>query len=157
MKNEKYPYKKALERMSRLCSRQEKSSGEVRQKLRSWGVPEDDAEKILQALEEQQFVDDGRYARAYARDRHRFRKWGRIKIRMMLRQKQIPEDLIGRALEDLDEREYRETLKAELLAKYKSVKAGNRYDLMARLQRFGVGKGYEKDLVNKTIQEILDD
>ena len=148
-------YEKALERISRICSRQEKSSYDVVQKLQSWEVKEEDIVKILKFLKDKKFVDDARYARAYTYNQHHFRKWGRIKIQMILRQKQIPEATITEALKSLDEKAYLTTLKKELIRKGNSIKAKNRYDLMARLQRFAYSRGYEQDLVREVMDEVL--
>ena len=148
-------YEKALERISKICSRQEKSSYDVVQKLQSWEVKEEDIIKILKFLKEKKFVDDARYARAYAYNQHHFRKWGRIKIRMTLKQKQIPESTIIEALKRLDKNVYLTTLKKELIRKRYSIKAKNRYDLMARLQRFAYSRGYEQDLVREVMDEVL--
>ncbi len=149
------PYDKALERISRICSRQEKCSHDVKEKLHAWEVKEEDIRKIMQWLQDRQFVDDGRYARAYVRDQHLFRKWGRVRIRMMLRKKKIPDELIDKAMEHLDEKEYRETLRKELQRKRKTLKPKNRYDMMARLQRFAWSRGYEADVVSEVLDEIM--
>ena len=149
------PYDKALERISRICSRHEKCSYDVIQKLQSWKMEEKYKDKILRWLQENKFVDDARYARAYARDQHHFRKWGKIKIRMILRQKHIPEELINKAMEQLDKNDYRETLKNELQRKRKTLKPKNRYDLMVRLQRFAYSKGYEAELVKEVMEEVI--
>jgi len=149
------PYDKALERISRICSRQEKCSHDVKEKLQSWKVKETDIHKILQWLQERKFVDDGRYARAYVWNQHHFRKWGRIRIRLMLRQKKIPEEVIDKAMERIDEKEYRVILKNELKRKRKTLNPKNRYDLMSRLQRFACSKGYEAELVRKVMEEVV--
>jgi regulatory protein len=148
-------FEQYLSRALHLCSRQEKSSSDILKKLSEWGAGEDDAARILQKLTEQKFVDDLRYAKAYTRQQHAFRKWGRIKIALTLKQKGIPEAFIDEALQELDEEEYRRTLKEELQKKRKSLKGRNRYDLLARLQKFAYGRGYEPDLVRKTVEEVL--
>ncbi len=148
---------KALDRAMRLCSRQEKCSSDILDKLKAWGTDETTAQKVLKTLTEKKFVDDLRYAKAYTRQQHTFRKWGRIKIRTVLNQKNIPADFIDEALAELDEQEYRETLKAELLKKRRSIKAKNRYDLLARLQKFAYGRGYEPELARKVAEEIIDE
>ena len=147
-------YENYLDRAMRLCSRQEKCSSDILRKLEEWGASETMAQKVLKKLTEEKFVDDLRYAKAYTRQQHTFRKWGRIKIRTVLQQKKIPEAFIRSALEELDEQTYRETLKAELLKKRRSLKAKNRYDLLARLQKFAYGRGYEPELAREVAEEI---
>ena len=150
-------YSQSLDRAMRLCSRQEKCSSDILAKLKEWGADETTAQKVLQVLTEKNFVDDLRYAKAYTRQQHTFRKWGRIKIRTVLKQKNILAGFIDEALEELDEQEYRETLKAELLKKRRGIKAKNRYDLLARLQKFAYGRGYEPELAREVAEEIVDE
>ncbi len=147
-------YARTLERARNLCARREMCSREMRDKLTAWGVEGEDVQKILQKLTEQKFIDDRRYANAYARQQHLLRKWGKIKIRMMLQRKEIPEPFIEEALDGLDEEVYRQTLREELRKKRRTIKAKNRYDLLARLQQFAYGRGYEPDLARRLAEEI---
>ena len=150
-------YSQSLDRAMHLCSRQEKCSSDILAKLKEWGADETTAQKVLQVLTEKKFVDDLRYAKAYTRQQHTFRKWGRIKIRTVLKQKNIPADFIDKALAELNEQDYRETLKAELLKKRRGIKAKNRYDLLARLQKFAYGRGYEPEMAREVAEEISDE
>ncbi len=145
-----------LERAMRLCARREICSSDLLARLTAWGAGESLSHRLLQILKEKNFVDDRRYALSYARQQHNLRKWGRIRIRMVLQQKNIPEAFIDEALQELDEEEYRQTLKEELKKKRKSLKGKNRYDLLARLQKFAYGRGYEPDLARKVAEEVVD-
>lgn len=88
-------------RMAGLCARSEQSSYEVGAKLQRMGLSADDAASILSWLKEQRFVDDTRYARAYASDKLRFSRWGPVKIRAGLAAKRLPHDVVRQALEAL--------------------------------------------------------
>jgi regulatory protein len=149
-------FEKYLSKAMHLCSRQEKCSSDILKKLSDWGVGEEDASRILEKLTEQKFVDDRRYAKAYTRQQHTLRKWGRIKIRMVLKQKAIRKSFIDEALDDLDEQDYRQTLREELQKKRRSLKGRNRYDLLARLQKFAYARGYEPDLTRQVAEEVID-
>jgi regulatory protein len=144
-----------LSRAMHLCSRQEKCSSDILKKLSDWGVGEEEAARILEKLTEQKFVDDRRYAKAYTRQQHTLRKWGRIRIRMVLKQKGIPGSFIDEALDELDEQDYRQTLREEMQKKRRSLKGKNRYDLLARLQKFAYGRGYEPDLARQMAEEVM--
>lgn len=151
------PYEKALERISRICSRHEKSMYDVSRKLESWELEDKLIRRIMKYLKGKNFINDERYARAYTYNQHHFRKWGKIKIRMMLKQKKIPDRLIEKALEQFDENEYVQTLKDELMKKRKSLKGKNKVDLMVRLQRFAYSRGYEQDIIRKVMDDVLED
>jgi len=148
-------YEQALERIKRICSRQEKSEYDVRRKMDSWGLEEDTISLIMKYLTEKNFVNDKRFASAFCYNQHHFRKWGKIKIRMALKQKRIQDTLIEQALEQLDEKEYETTLKNELEKKRKSLKGKNRYELMARLLSFAYSRGYEPELVHLLLEDVV--
>ena len=73
-------YEQALSRTAELCSRCEQCTPDLRKKMSTWGVPAGDADRIIRKLEELNFVDDFRYARAYAHDKLESSGWGRNKI-----------------------------------------------------------------------------
>ena len=144
-----------LSRAMHLCSRQEKCSSDILKKLSGWGADEEESTRILKKLTEGKFIDDRRYAKAYTRQQHTLRKWGRIKIRMVLKQKGIPEAWIDEALEELDEQEYLQTLREEIQKKRRTLKDKNRYDLLARLQKFAYARGYEPALARRVAEEVM--
>ena len=79
MKRSPAPSKKeALLRLMKLCSRSEKSTYEIKMKLKNWGL-ETHAKEIIDQLQKENFLDDSRYARAFVHDKILLNKWGRIK------------------------------------------------------------------------------
>ena len=88
------------------CSRAEQCAFAVRKKLQQWHVPAQDADRIVEELEAESFIDESRFATAFAHDRLRFGKCGRNKIRFELRQKQISDKIVSEALATIDEDEY---------------------------------------------------
>ncbi|MBU0765244.1 MAG: recombination regulator RecX, partial [Bacteroidetes bacterium] len=120
--------KSALNSARNLCSRSEKCKSEIRQKLVEWGIPEEKTETLLVQLEKEEFIDELRYARAYANDKFRFGKWGKIKISYALRQKRIPEPVISDAVENINAEEYSRVLKEELQKKLRTTSGRNKYE-----------------------------
>lgn len=147
--------KDAREKAMNICSRSEKSIADIVEKLKQWGLESDhERQKLISELLENDFINEERYCRAYVRDKHIFNRWGKIKLRNMLRAKKISNNIIDEALAELDTDKYYETLKNELYKKRKSIKAKNLYDLKTKLARFGASKGYEPDLIFKAIDEL---
>lgn len=64
-----------LLKMMDLCARSEQSSGEIRQKLYRKGITGHEARKIIDRLIDDSFIDDSRFARAFANDKARFALW----------------------------------------------------------------------------------
>ena len=143
---------KALIRLEELCARAEHCRYELEQKLRAWGVGEEDADVILHSLERRRFVDDERFAASFVRDRYRYGRCGRVRIRMLLRAKRIDADTIQKALEEIDEEEYITILKAVIKAKTRSVAEPDTYEGRSKIYRYALSRGYEPALISKYIK-----
>lgn len=136
------------------CVTAERCVSEVRNKLIQWGVPQEVMNNILKRLLEERFIDEGRYAKAYAREKHRFQHWGRMKIMQALKIKQISSDLVDEALADLDREDYMESLSFLLQKKAKEVKARTEYERRGKLIRFAIGRGYEMDDIIHCLKNV---
>jgi regulatory protein len=140
-------FKTALSKAMALCSGREYCRHDMLLKLESWGVNAGDSEKILGLLVRDNFLNEQRYAEAFARDKFRYNKWGRVKIASQLRMKKIQSGIISAALGTIDGEEYADTLKKLLETHRRSVKAKNKYDLKAKMLRFGLSRGFESGLL----------
>ena len=89
------------------CSVAERCISEVRSKLQQWGLPLEREEAVLQYLQTEKFIDEQRYSIAFVRDKYRFNSWGRVKIAQALKLKRIPSVCISKALEEIDDEEYK--------------------------------------------------
>lgn len=137
----------AFARAAARCARREYCLSEWRDKLRAAGLVPADAEAVLRRLEAEGYIDERRYARAFARDKSLYDLWGRIKIRHALRQKHIADADIDAALADIDDAAYREGLRGLLQRKSRSLRAGNDYERRMKLARFAASRGFEPALV----------
>ncbi len=147
-------YKIALTKTMALCSRREYCCEDIRARLQSWSVSGKDAEKIISALIKENFLNEARYSEAFVKDKFRYNKWGRIKIAAYLKAKSIPGELIRSALDSVDDKLYRNTLKELIASHSKSVKAKNQYDLKGKLFRYGLSKGFESSLLYDLLNEM---
>jgi regulatory protein len=155
---EKQPEKsrtsEALNRAMALCSRTEYCISDIRQKLESWGLESDKAGDVIAILIKENFINEERYAGAFVRDKHRYNKWGRVKIISQLRAKDIPSGIIESAMSFIDDEEYRQMIKDMLVSHRKSVKAKNQYDLKGKLLRYGLSKGFESSLLYDILNDL---
>lgn len=143
----------ALNRLESLCARSEQCESELLTKLSRWGISADMAEKILTRLRADRYVDNGRFARAFVRDKYLFQHWGRQKIRAVLRLKRIPDSLIDAAIsEEIDEETYRRNALELIRAKIRTMKEPQSYDNRMRLLRFAYGRGFESALIIKLLK-----
>jgi regulatory protein len=147
-------YKEALSYTMDLCSRQEKCSSEIMEKLKKFKVQEASMVKVLQTLKKEGFIDESRYAGMFVRDKLRINRWGKIKIQYMLSAKRIPDEIIREAMEGIDDQNYLEILKEELSKKQKSVKAENPFEVRNKLARFAQQRGFESGLIFQVLDEM---
>ena len=154
--SEKVLFKMALDKAMVQCSHRECCCDDIRNKLFSWGVEKDDAEKIIGILISENFINELRYSTAFVKDKFKYNKWGRIKISAHLRVKKLPPDVISTALNSIDNEQYVNFLRALIESHRKSVKAKNQYDLKAKLLRYGLSKGFESSLLYDILNDLGD-
>ncbi len=135
----------ALAKLEYFCAYRERCSKEVYLRMAELGMRGADAEHIFEVLQQDGFVDDARFAIAYAGGKFRMNHWGRVRIRIELRMRNIEPALIQQALDAIDPAEYAVVLQ-ELLVKKKAYYAGDasaRDKSAAALLR----AGFESELV----------
>lgn len=135
----------ALDRLQQLCGRSEQCSADIRRKLAAWGIDASQAADILQSLAAERYVDDARFARAFVRDRSRFDRWGRRKIRQALIIKRIHPDVLVQALDTIDEADYTEGLQRLVKARLAREEPGHQG--RDRVLRAMLARGFEATLV----------
>jgi regulatory protein len=148
-------YKASLSKAMALCSRREYCPEDIRLKLESWGVPEDDANRVIGILIKENFLNEKRYAEAFVKDKFNYNKWGKVKIAAQLKMKKLPPGISRTALESIDDELYRKTLIDLIISHRRSVKAKNQYDLKGKLLRYGLSKGFESELLYDIISKIV--
>lgn len=144
---------KALDKMRRLCSRREYCVSDIRAKLMK--ELDGDVQKVetaINKLKDEKYIDDLRYATAYARDKAAISGWGATKIRYMLSAKGVAKDVVSEALNEVDEAKAGSRLEKLLENKYKSLKDDPQWKI--KLLRFALGRGYSYDEVNDQIHRF---
>lgn len=138
-----------------LCSKSEKCSNDIREKLQQWGADQQMTEQLIQRLQSEKFIDDARYAGYFVKDKFRFNKWGRVKIAYMLRMKRVAPVVIDEALTTIDEEEYCETLENLIRQKAPKTTGKTVFEKKAKLLRFGQSHGFESSYIFPIIEKIL--
>ena len=143
-----------LQKIEHYCAYQERCSHDAEQKLREWKVPASKIPVILEHLQENGFLDDTRFATIFASSKFRLNKWGRVKIRVELKSRNIPENIIRRALGEIAEEDYRKTILELILKKKPEIKTGKNFIIREKIIKFVAGKGFEFDLITKVLTEL---
>ena len=144
----------ALQSLMRLCSRAEKSTGDARRLMRTWGVPETEQQEVVDKLVAQRFIDNRRYAEAYTREKSSLAGWGARKIAMQLRQKGVEREIITQTLAALDTDAQGDKLLEKLQRKVRTTKAASEYELRGKLLRYALGLGYDYEQAMGALDKI---
>jgi len=145
-------YSELLQKARNFCSRSEKCPEDVRMLLSKYNDSKDEIVKIIAELQKDGFIDIERYVRAYVNDKIRFDKWGRIKISFALRQKNLPDDVVSRILNEIDKDEYLNNLRILIKNKTEQIKETDPYKLKHSVTRFCVSRGFEYDYISKILE-----
>lgn len=145
---------KVADRMRALCSRREYCRKDILKKVMT-ALDGDaaKAEEVVGKLVEERYVDDRRYAAAFARDKASIAGWGAAKIRYMLAAKGVDREIIASALEEVDVSRADARLEKLMENKARSLKDDPQRRI--KLLRFGVGRGYGYEEVSSVIDRIL--
>lgn len=143
-----------LDKMAKFCAYQERCVKDVKDKLRTFDIPQEAKDKILGYLLENRFVNDERFAKSFVRGKINQSGWGVNKIRFHLIQKGIDKDIIEEALGQTDEEVYRQRLIEILKTKAKTVKAANDFEKKRKLAVYAMQKGFETALVWEVLKDL---
>jgi len=145
--------KVALSKAEHYCAYQERSQQEVRDKLYEWGLWPQAVEKIISQLIEANFLNEERFAKAYAKGKFNQKGWGKIKIKQGLKFKQVPDVLIKKALATINPDDYLKTLEKVIHKKSIVTIEKDPYKRRYKLQQYAVGRGYEADLIADVLKD----
>ncbi len=148
-------YEQALNRAAAYCSQAERAPQDVEQKLTAWEVSDTDAERIVEFLRKERFLDEQRYVHAFVNDKFIYERWGRIKIVYALRQKGMTGAIVQNMLEDvIDDEKYLETLTDLLRTKMRGMKLPLDQKDRAKLYRFAGSRGFESGVIGVAIRQL---
>lgn len=145
---------KLLSSLQALCARKEYCSADIYKKaLKGLEGDEEAAAAMVALLVKDQFVDDLRYATAFARDKACLDGWGPVKIAFQLRGKGIDASTVDKALGEVDDDKADARMRAVLEAKARTLKGDP--ELRLKLLKFGLQRGYEYDRLNPAVKALL--
>lgn len=128
-------------RLARLCSMREYCKSDILRKIEAADAENIDAQDIISQLCTEKYLDENRYASAFARDKSSLQGWGAAKIRAALRVKGVEKDAIEYGLQQIEPEKASKKLRSVLEAKYRTLK-GDSQKKKESLLRFGLGRGY---------------
>lgn len=141
----------ALQKLKHYCAYQERCHSEVKEKLYSLGVWKKEHDELISTLIEENYLNEERYAIAFAGGKWRVKRWGRVKIKYELQQKQVSDYCIKKALKQIEEDEYQRVLKELADEKYASLKADQYMIRYKKTLDYLTRRGFEPALIRQAL------
>lgn len=149
-----YTVKEATIKLMQFCAYRDRSHNEVEEKLREMRMIPAAQEQIIIHLMQDNFLNEERFARSFARGKFRIKKWGRVKIEQELKLRKISAPLIRMAMTEINEADYYKTLLELGEKQYHLIKEKDPYKKKKKLRDHLLRKGYESQLVFEACQEL---
>ena len=148
-----YNIKEAIEKIKNYCAIQDRCQWETERKLKEYGLDDDVIESIMVDLILEKYVDEQRFAKSFSRGKFRIKRWGKVKIKNELRNRNISEYCINIGISQIDEMEYINNLEKFYIQKRDSLKDKNDFIRKGKIATYLQQKGFESnliwDLINK--------
>ncbi len=141
-------------KLEHYCAYQERCTKDVVSKLKDWNIKDSQIDLIVKKLKEENFLNEERFAKAYARGKFRANKWGRQKIAFELHLKNIPGVLIQAGLREIDDKEYQDVLTRMIVKKKQEIKPEKNLNVREKIITFVNNKGYEMNMILDILNEL---
>lgn len=155
MQGKSYTVEEIKKKLEFFCVYQDRCHKEVEKKVKEFNLIPEAREMILLHLLQENFLNEERFAKSYARGKFRIKKWGKQRIIRELKFRDISAYNIKSALKEIDEEEYLKTVFEITEKRNESISEINQYKRKKKLIDFLLRKGYETDLIFNTVTEVL--
>ncbi len=154
------PYKKLTpievkKKIYHYCAYQERSHQEVKNKLYDFGLPPYEVDEMISHLITEGYLNEERFAKAFAGGKFRLKSWGRLKIIQALEGKGLTKNCIASGLKEINESDYTNTVKSLIEKKTKQITEENPFIKRDKLAQYIIQKGFEPELVWRIVKETI--
>lgn len=141
-------------KLRHYCAYQERCHSEVKSKCIELGLRGDEIDTAIADLISENFLNEERFARAFAGGKFRTKQWGRKKIQAELKQRQVSAYCIRKGMEEIEDEDYDKTLRGLAVKKYATLKGEQCLKRKYKTMQYLLQKGYETDLVQAIVEQI---
>lgn len=144
----------ALIKAASFCAYQERCHKEVKQKLSEWGIYGLEADELMVKLIELNYLNEERFAQAFAGGKFRVKQWGKMRIKQELKLRDVSEYCINKGLKEIEEDDYRNTLNEVLEKKLSSLGKLKAPEAKNKAYKYALSRGFEPNLIWEILSEI---
>ncbi len=147
----------AMIRLTAKCAGAEYCVADIRKMMSRWELPEGVADKIIKRLLDERYIDEKRYAHAFVRDKFRYNHWGWIRIELELKKRNIAQEFIDEAKEEINDEANLTELRRIIKSKRRTVKGKSEYEVNAKLFRFALSRGFSYADINEVLHTDIEE
>lgn len=148
---------KAFQKIKHYCAYQERNHREVKEKLYSFGLYKTEVEVLLSRLIEENYLNEERFAIAFAGGRFRMKQWGKVKISYELKQKGVTGYNLNKALKSIPDEDYEKTFQKLAEEKLKTLASEKNIFIKKRkVQQFLLQRGFESGMIGRFLGGVID-
>lgn len=148
MEKKSFTFEEIKQKLVNYCVYQDRCHAEIEQKMKEFLLITEAKEEIFLYLIQENYLNEERFTRSYIRGKFYIKHWGRNKIRIHLKQKQISEKLIEKCFDEIDETDYEKTLRKIFEDYYSKQKGLKEYQKKSKTIKYLMGKGFEYEKIN---------
>lgn len=153
--NKRISILEAIPKIRHFCNYRERCHKEVRDKLYAMGLWKAGVDQAIMQMMDENLLNEERYAKSYARGHFYHKDWGKYKISVELKSRQLHDRLIKEALKEIDQEDYDATIE-RLINKKWTTYAGNKFQKKQKVMNFLIGKGYSYSEILPRLKQKLD-
>ncbi|MGC4129545.1 MAG: regulatory protein RecX [Bergeyella sp.] len=155
MQSEKksYTYEEIRQKLMYYCAYQDRCHYEVEQKMRDFLLIPEARDELLLYLMKENYLNEERFTRSYIRGKFSIKQWGRNKIRIHLKQKQVPEKLIQSCFDEINQSEYRSVIRKLYESYFSKQKGLKDYQKKIKTSRYLMSRGFEYEEILSAVND----
>ncbi|WP_288443362.1 regulatory protein RecX [uncultured Chryseobacterium sp.] len=147
MEKKFYTFDEIKQKLVNYCVYQDRCHAEVEQKMREFLLIDEAKEEIILFLLKENFLNEERFTRSYIRGKFYIKHWGKTKIKINLKQKQISERLISSCFDEIDDSDYEKTIR-KIFDDYYTKQTGlKEYQKKTKTIKYLMSKGFEYEKI----------
>lgn len=145
-----YTFDEIKQKLVNYCVYQDRCHAEVEQKMRDFLLIEDARDEIVLYLLRENYLNEERFTRSYIRGKFYIKRWGKVKIKLNLKQKQISEKLISKCFDEIDMDDYDKTI-VKIYEDYHEKQNGTEFQKRNKSIKYLLSRGFSYDDIVKVL------
>ncbi|MDR6463034.1 regulatory protein RecX [Chryseobacterium sediminis] len=147
MEKKSYTFEEIKQKLVNYCVYQDRCHAEVEQKMREFLLIDEAKEEIILYLLKENYLNEERFTRSYIRGKFYIKHWGKTKIKLNLKQKQISERLISSCFDEIDDSDYEKTIRKIFEGYYSKQTGLKEYQKKTKTIKYLMSKGFEYEKI----------